>query len=195
MRKPYPWTLLGVAALAGLAVLSGVGVKLDTPATGRTVARIPVAEVATSTMPQTPPLTSDQQKLLNELPAGYSASSCTPDDSPEPDSLADLDCDANSNPGGPSYADYMLFASQATMDSHFQDGASNVTLQPCPGKSSSAPETWTYDENPNVTAGQVFCAASNGTPVVVWTTNSKLVLSIAGSTDLASLYKWWQQYG
>jgi hypothetical protein len=189
--------LSGAAALAVLVALGAVGLWLDAPTTGRTTVRIPVAEVATSLMPQDPPLTPQQQQLLNLIPPGYPAGSCQPSSNPPalPDTVASMDCFNNTGPGGPTTARYEMFADQDTLNNQWQIDASHAALQACPGFSDPAPVTWNFKSDPNSVAGSLMCfTVNNNTPDVEWSNNKYLTIGdVQGNSDIASLYQWFDR--
>ncbi|MGD9622371.1 MAG: hypothetical protein AB7G47_20300 [Mycolicibacterium sp.] len=68
-----------------------------------------------------------------------------------------------------------------------------LTVQVCPGNIKS-PGNWHRNAAPDHTAGIVVCGMEQGTPVVVWTTDSQaLVTEIKADdgTTLDQLYGWW----
>jgi serine/threonine kinase PknH len=192
MCKRSAWMVVGAAALAVLAVLGAVGLWLGTPTSSRTPARIPVAEIATSMVPQDNPLTPQQQQLMNVLPAGYAPGSCQPSANPPPlpDTVASLDCFNNSLAGGPIVARYEMFADQNTLNNQFQIDANNAALQPCPGWSDAAPGTWNFKNNPNQVAGSMMCFTTNNGPSMEWSNNQYLTLGDTSGADLAGLVNW-----
>jgi hypothetical protein len=195
MCKRRPRMVLGAAALAVLVVFGAVGLRLGTPTGSRTPVRIPVAEVATSMMPQDAPLTPQQQQLLNVIPPGYAPGTCQPSNNPPPlpDTVASLDCFNNTRQGGPTAARYEMFADQDTLNNQFQIDVNNAGLQPCPGLSTSAPGTWNFKNNPDAVAGSVMCFTTNNGPNLEWTNNQYSTLADTSGTDLAGLFSWFNR--
>ncbi|MGD1109016.1 MAG: hypothetical protein ABR885_01830 [Mycobacterium sp.] len=189
MCKRSPWMVFGAAALAILVVLGAVGLWLGTPLTGRTAVGIPVAEVATSIMPQDDYVPEEALR-----PPGYPAGSCRPSANPPPSpgAVASSDCFNNTLPGGPPVARYEGFADQKTLNDRFQTDVRGAALQPCPGSSGSAPGTWKLKSDPSV-GGSIICYTSNDNMAhVEWTNNTDLVKANTSGPDLASLYGWFQ---
>jgi serine/threonine kinase PknH len=195
MYKRSAWMVSGAASLAALVVLGAVGLRLGTPTGGRTPVRIPVAEVATSMMPQDPPLTPQQQQLLNLIPPGYAPGACQPSVNPPPlpDTVASLDCFNNSREGGPTVARYEMFADQNTLNNQFQIDVNNAALQPCPGWSNAGPGTWNFKNNPNAVAGSMMCFTTNNGPSLEWSNNQYSTLGDTSGPDLVGLMNWFNR--
>jgi hypothetical protein len=210
MCKRSLWTVLGGAALAILVVLGAVGLWVGAPLTGRTAVGIPVAEVATSMMPQDPstgppptppklppgfvPPQYDRHLMdeaVREKPPGYPEGACQPTNPPpSPNAVASLDCVNNTLPGGPPFARYEKFADQNTLNNEFQTDVRGAALQPCPGSSDSAPGTWNATSPPPA-SGSVMCyISSDNMAHVDWTNTPDLIKANASGPDLASLYGW-----
>ncbi len=138
-------------------------------------------------------------KLMEMLPQGFSSANCeekTP--SPpgvDPPALERVMCDPSSDPSGPSFAVFLLYANLDDLATGFQQGpgSSGYTVaSSCPGNGAS-PGTWNY-RNSSQGAGQVACGTSvEGNPTVIWTDNAKLRLAVVEGKgqDIASLYQWW----
>jgi serine/threonine kinase PknH len=188
------WTVSGAGALAVLVALGAAGLWLGAPTTERTAVRIPVAEIATSMMPQDDPLTPQQQQLLNLIPPGYPAGSCQPSNNPPalPDTVASLDCFNNSRPGGPTTARYELFPDQDTLNNQWQIDVNHAALQTCP-ENQASPGDWNFNSDPNSVAGLVMCFNVNNTPDVEWSNNKYLTIADTQGNDMAGLYQWWKR--
>jgi serine/threonine kinase PknH len=151
----------------------------------------------TTTKPTTttPGQTGASARLLSLLPDGYGPGACKPID-PVTEALATVDCEKNTNPGGPDVARYSLFADQATLDRHFDTAAKeDDQLLSCPGSNVQSPTTWHYTSTPDKVEGQVACGTYKGGPDVLWTRNGDLMLADAQGSDLAALHQWWLKYG
>jgi hypothetical protein len=131
-------------------------------------------------------------KLMEMLPQGFSSTNCQEKD-PSAGSVERVMCDQSSDPSGPSYAVFLLYANVTDLATQFQQGPSQsgyTVASSCPGGKAS-PGTWSY-RNTNQPAGQVECGTSvEGKPSVIWTDNAKLRLAIVEGKDSASLYQWW----
>jgi len=66
----------------------------------------------------------------------------------------------------------------------------------CPGQTQS-PTPWHYDSTPTVDEGMIACGTYNGQSYVVWSTQSKLMLSdvLSKSGGIQGLHDWWVNYG
>jgi hypothetical protein len=133
-------------------------------------------------------------KLMEILPQGFSSTNCQEKD-PVEASVERVMCDQSSDPSGPSYAVFLLYANPIDLATAFQQGpdSSGYTVaSSCPGGQAS-PGSWNYGDS-NQTAGQVECATSvEGNPTVIWTDNAKLRLALVEGkgNDIASLFQWW----
>jgi hypothetical protein len=153
----------------------------------------------TSTSRAAPSTTSGQSgasaRLLNLLPHGYGPGACKPID-PVTDALATVDCDKNTEPGGPDVARYSLFPDRTTLDKHFDSATKeDDEMVMCPGASVQSPTTWHYTSTPDNVEGQVACGTYKGGPDVLWTRNTDLLLADGQGPDLGALHQWWLKYG
>ncbi len=206
------WVPIIIAAVvAFLLVLGGVvaAVKLmggsNTPGPNSTTASTSsTRETSTTTKTRTTSRTTTtttgqsaaETRLMSLLPDGYGPGVCKPVDAVT-DALATIDCDKNSQTGGPDAARYSLFSDKATLDQHFdaaikEDGEK---LSSCPGETAPSPTTWHYTATPDTVAGQVACGTYQGSPDILWTRNDDLILADGQGTDLAALHQWWLKYG
>ncbi len=212
--KRNPWPIIaGVAALVVIVVIAGVVIVLlnhgsDKPVAETTTTVPTTTSIVSTSIPTTtePPTTAPGNelttKLLSLLPAGYSSGTCTPT-TPKPTSIwakavAMVNCDQNSNDGGPSKAVYGLFANPDILKKAFQDDitAEGAVLQNCPGQGSS-PDGWHHDSSPTVTAGQIACATYKNHPNLIWSNTANLMLSdvFGDPPAIADMYTWWTKYG
>ncbi|MBW0012546.1 serine/threonine-protein kinase [Mycobacterium sp.] len=208
--KRSPWPIIaGAAALVVILVVAVVGIWLATR--GRNTDK-PQAQGTTtssttgknSTTPSTPTTTATggdlQSNLLSSLPAGYPDGACTPT-TPAANSIwihavAMVDCDQNTNPGGPSRAVYGLFPNADSLKRAFDDDVSAMQLANCPDGGSS-PETWHYDQTPTEIAGMLACGTYKNHPNLIWSNQAKLVLSdvFGDPPTIEALHGWWAKYG
>ena len=129
------------------------------------------------------------------LPEGYGAGACKAID-PVTDALATVDCEKNTQPGGPDVARYSLFPDQPTLDRHFASAIKeDDELVMCPGANVQSPTTWHYTSTPDKVEGQVACGTYKGGPDVLWTRNTDLLLADGQGPDLPALHAWWLKYG
>jgi serine/threonine-protein kinase len=158
--------------------------------TGTTTRRTP----RTTTTAENPQ--SFDSKLMALLPPGYGGDACKPVLPPSTGALATVDCGPPTIPSGPLSSRYSLFADQATLDSHFQDGLKAYDqLQKCPGSDLDSPTTWHYNATADQLAGQVACGTYKGNGDVFWSNNKDLLLGDAQGPNLEDLHKWWLQFG
>jgi serine/threonine-protein kinase len=149
----------------------------------------------TRTTPSTTGPSGASARLLSLLPDGYGPNACQAID-PVTDALATVDCQKNTNPGGPDVARYSLFPDQATLDRHFNAAIKeDDQLQMCPGSNTQSPTTWHYTSTPDKVEGQVACGTYKGGPDVLWTRNADLMLADGQGKDITALHGWWLKYG
>jgi hypothetical protein len=144
------------------------------------------------------PLT-DQEKLLRDLPAGFTAAGCAPDDElrSQTRALAVVRCD-NGPPPGAVTAVFARFDSAAHLDTAFSDTATGLGIVVAPDDQielcrtgGSTRQQWGDERN---TLGQVGCVVDpNGVARLLWTRTETLTLCSARRSDgnAAALYDWW----
>lgn len=186
-------------ALAGVVILVAAVVTtwtLREPATPmmatqtitRTVTSVPKTTVG---VPPHAPVSPAVRRLLGVVPSGYA--SCEPLRPPISGALATVECGQNSNPGGPATASYSLFQTVDALEEAFRQSNDEDTLQQCPGGADS-PGTWDFDSTPDQVEGWVACGTYEGTPDIMWTKSSDLMLGIAQGENLDALHQWWVDY-
>jgi serine/threonine protein kinase len=185
--------------IAAVVLLKGSGG--NNPPSPTTTA--PTSETTTSrtrtststTAPSTTGQSGASARLMTLLPNGYGPGACKTI-APVTDALATVDCEKNTQPGGPDVARYSLFADQATLDRHFSSALKeDDQLLMCPGSNVQSPTTWHYTSTPDKVEGQVACGTYKGGPDVVWTRNTDLMLADGQGPDLPALHDWWLKYG
>ena len=153
--------------------------------------RASTSTIAAPTAGQSP----DSARLMTLLPDGYGPGACKAID-PVTDALATVDCEKNTQPGGPDVARYSLFPDQATLDRHFSSAIKeDDELVMCPGSNVQSPTAWHYTPTPDKVEGQVACGTYKGGPDVLWTRNADLLLADGQGADLPALHAWWLKYG
>ncbi|OJZ62599.1 serine/threonine protein kinase, partial [Mycobacterium paraffinicum] len=206
-KRRNPWPLIaGVAALVVVLVVAAVGIAMvmggddSNPQANRTSTTTTTTTSRTVTTTTTTRASNPQSKLLSVLPAGYPNGACTPA-TPKANSiwvnaLAMVDCDQNTNQGGPSRAVYGLFANADLLKKAFNDDVAAVQLLNCPGAGPS-PDGWHHDSTPTVTAGSIACGTYKNHPNIIWTNDAKLLLcDVYGDPpSLEDLHTWWTNYG
>jgi hypothetical protein len=144
---------------------------------------------------------SDVNALADSLSKGYGLDNCTAQPITNGE-LAALTCGQSPDPGGPVQAKYTLFGSSDDLAGSFKASIKDEVQTAC-GDSGQSPTTWYQGSSgeplfePNPTAGQVACGTHQNAAEIIWTTDSKNVLSyIRGSnTDVGALYQWWRIKG
>ncbi|MEB3984457.1 hypothetical protein OQ968_24730, partial [Mycobacterium sp. 663a-19] len=204
--KRNPWPLIAAAIAAVVILTAGaVGIAMvmggddNKPQAQSTTKPTPTTSSSRPTTTTTP-AGDAQSKLRSLLPAGYAGGTCTPA-TPKPNSIwvkavAMVDCGQNTNPGGPARAVYGLFANVGALKKAFDDDIAAVQLTNCPGGGPS-PDSWHYEKSPTVTAGMVACGTYKDQPNVIWTNESKLMLSdvFGDPPAMEDLHGWWEKYG
>lgn len=111
--------------------------------------------------------------------------------------LAQINCGANTDQGGPVSAAYTLVADNTVLDEVFRSTIASATRVDCPGNIQS-PGPWRRNATPDKVSGQLFCGLRDGAPTVVWTDEAKLTVSAvrAGAQGPAfpELYAWWSSH-
>ena len=139
---------------------------------------------------------ADTQALMRLLPIGYPAGSCKAVAAPK-GVLAQVDCDTNSDPGGPISATYSLVKDKAVLDDTFNDVVGTSTRVNCPGNIQS-PGPWRRNATPDKPSGTLFCGLQSGRPTVAWTDDARLLVSSVHAGPQAptfdELYAWWSSH-
>lgn len=146
------------------------------------------------------PFTPDEERIVADLPVGFSGSSCDTASSPAPGSVASLDCGQNAGFDAPAGGRFTLFADPDSMNRAFQNDLTgrgpDFVTSPCPGWDASVPAPWHYTETPAETAGQIFCGTFKGAPDIEWTRDRELLLlNVHDGPDLNRLFQWWDRFG
>ena len=201
-RSKVPWTAIGAAAGVFVLALGALGIwwlvkPQDSSSSGLTTTS---AEETTEPTHRPPTNNGNPQsvesKLMALLPAGYDNSTCRPVHPPATGTLATVDCDQTSTPGGPANARYSLLPDQQTLDSHFDVAIKeNSELVQCPGSGIDSPTTWHYTDTPEQVEGRIACGTYNSGPDLVWSKNSDLLLADAQGPNMDDLHTWWLKYG
>lgn len=186
---------LGIWLIARDDDSSSVASSTTSSAAPTTSSREPTRRTRTSTTTP-PPTESYDQQLMALLAPGHDSSNCQPVTPPAASALATVDCDQNTNPNGPAFTRYSLFADKPALDAAFQAAIDvNSELLECPGSGTGSPTTWHYTETPDQVAGQIACGTYNNNPDVVWTKDESLLLADAQGPSLEDLHNWWLEFG
>jgi serine/threonine kinase PknH len=139
---------------------------------------------------------ADVQALMRLLPAGYAEGSCKPVAAPK-GVRAQVNCDTNSDPGGPMSGNYSLVGDKAALDNAFNDIVGAATRVNCPGNIQS-PGPWRRNATPDKASGTLFCGLAGDRPVVTWTDDARLLVSsVQGGPQAPTfdqLYAWWSSH-
>lgn len=166
-----------------------------TASTSQTTAAGKTQAPASSSAPSTSDESGASARLMTLLPDGYGPGACK-GITPVTDALATVDCQKNTQPGGPDVARYSLFPDQGTLDQHFSSATKeDDELVMCPASNVQSPTTWHYTSTPDKVEGQVACGTYKGGPDVIWTRNADLMLADGQGPDLPALHDWWLKYG
>jgi serine/threonine-protein kinase len=206
-RNPWP-IVIGAVALVLVLVLAAIGVYVVTqqddnpqPHPSATSTPTPTKTTTSTTITTTTTATGDLEgQLLSLVPPGYPGGTCT-SATPKPntvwsDALAVVDCDQNTNPGGPSKARYALFANPSVLKDATDADIKLLTLATCPGGTNN-PETWQHPNAPKVDVGVVACGTYNNHPNMVWSNQVKLLLCdvFGDPPTIEELHTWWTKFG
>jgi len=101
------------------------------------------------------PDTDAQERLLHMLPPGYPTGSCKPIATPEY-ALAQVNCDKNSDPGGPLSATYTLVRDKAALEGALNNIVTSSARVDCPGNIQS-PGPWRRNAAPQTISGVLCC--------------------------------------
>jgi hypothetical protein len=139
---------------------------------------------------------ADVQALMRLLPAGYAESACRPASAPK-GARAQVNCDANSDPGGPISGTYSLSGDKTGLDNTFNDIVGAATRVNCPGNIQS-PGPWRRNATPDKTSGTLFCGLRGDRPIVAWTDDARLLVNSVQAGPQAptfdQLYAWWSSH-
>jgi serine/threonine kinase PknH len=202
------WIIAGAGVVAAAVVLvvvlvaAGVFSKGSSPAA--TPAATPTSTSASSIASSPPsssadastgptPMSDSDYRLLRLLPPGYASGICVPANERVNGALSTLNCDANSEPGGPTTSQYSLFSDPAALDREFQIFLNEDSLFNCPG-ATEAPSKWNYNQTPDRTAGSVGCGTYKNGPDLIWTKDAQLLLGSGQGPDISAMHQWWSKY-
>ncbi|ORJ63874.1 serine/threonine-protein kinase [Mycobacterium simiae] len=210
-RNPWP-IVVGVCALVMVLVLAAVGIYIATqhednpapqPTASSTTAPPQTTTSQTTTRLSTPtstPAGDLESQLLSIVPPGYPSGVCTPA-TPKPNSvwseaLAIVDCDQNTNPGGPSKARYALFPNPGVLKDAFDADIKLLQMATCPGGTTN-PEPWQHPSAPKVDVGMIACGTYENHPNMVWSNQQRLLLCdvFGDPPTIEELHTWWTKYG
>jgi hypothetical protein len=190
-RERKPIIVLGSVGMLVVLVVGGLIFWLVRPASDSTTSVGDTTTSATSAAPN-----PEADRLLRMVPAGYSSSECKAVATPK-NALAQVNCDANSDAGGPLSATYTLSSGKAALDTAFNDIVAASTRVDCPGNIQS-PGPWRRNATPEKVSGVLFCGVQGDRPTVVWTDEARLVVSAVqsgpGGPTFDQLYAWWSSH-
>jgi serine/threonine kinase PknH len=189
-----PIVFFSIVALVVVAVVGGLIAWLVRPSSD--TSDTPSPNQASPSPQASEETDADTQALMRLLPAGYQAGSCKPVATAK-GVLAQVNCDTNSDPGGPMTATYSLVKDKATLDAAFNAVLATSTRVNCPGNIQS-PGPWRRNATPDKTSGTLFCGLRDDRPTVVWTDDARLVVSAVRAGPVAptfdELYAWWSSH-
>ena len=186
-RNRKPIVFFGVVALAAVVVIAALAFWLLRPSPATQDAG---SGPATSANPSP---SKDADRLLSLLPPGYPPGSCKATATSK-DALAQINCDKNSDQGGPLSATYRLVWDKAALDAELNAIVAGSTRVNCPGNIQS-PGPWRRNAAPDTVSGVLYCGVRDNRPTIAWTDEAKLVVSEVQSGDQGptfdELYAWW----
>jgi hypothetical protein len=189
-----PIIFFSIVAVVVIAAVGGLIFWLVRPSADAPDA--PSSAPATSTSSPSSEADADAQTLTRLLPAGYPAGACKTAAAPK-GVLAQLNCDTNTDQGGPMSASYRLVKDKATLDATFNDIVVAATRVNCPGNIQS-PGPWRRNATPDKTSGTLFCGLQADRPTIAWTDESRLIVSSVQAGPQAptfdELYAWWSSH-
>lgn len=137
-----------------------------------------------------------QARLLKLLPSGYPQDTCT-SSTPSGGAIAEVTCGRNVDFDGPPAATYALFPDANALRHSFDNTVQATTVVNCPGRIQS-PGAWHRTATPDKTAGTLLCGTRQGSPVLVWTNDTNLVIGSLrterGTSTLEQYYTWWSSH-
>lgn len=185
--------LRSVAVVLGLSG-SLVGCSHPTPTTDDSTA--PASTSTEGTPASTSSVSDARARLLKLVPSGYPVNACTPG-SALGGAVAEVSCAKNGDAGGPPAASYTLFADAGTLRLSFDNSVATTAVTDCPGRIQS-PGPWHRAASPDKPAGMLLCGTRQNRPVLVWTDDESLLLSVANADHngptLDQMYSWWSSH-
>jgi hypothetical protein len=127
-------------------------------------------------------MSDEAQALMSDY--SLDEGDCAEVESPVPGVVAAVSCDFS-----PVTYELARMSDEDRLAEGFADQADDEGVEPT---------TWYFDDDPDVTMGQVFTLASGGKAHIRWTNDERLVLahaSQAGGDTLADLEEWWGSDG
>jgi hypothetical protein len=142
--------------------------------------------------PTTTGSSADINTLAGSLSKGYDLNNCTAQNLTS-GQLAALTCGQSPVPSGPAQAKYILFNNGDNLAGYFKDSIKDDVLTACGDIQS--PTTWHHGNSAD--AGSVACGTYQNAAEIIWTTDSKNILSYirASNNDVLALYNWWRANG
>ena len=151
------------------------------------------AGAATATADPNTGGSADINTLASSLSKGYGLNNCTPQNLTAGE-LAALTCGQSPDPSGPVLAKYVLFGNSGDLTSMFTHSINEDVLANC--GDAKSPNVWHQGSSAD-TAGRMACGTYQNQAEIIWTTDTKSVLSYirASNGDVPSLYQWWRANG
>ena len=153
------------------------------------------AGAATATADPTSTANSaDINTLAGSLSKGYGLNNCTAQNLTTGE-LAALTCGQSPDPSGPAQAKYILFRTGDDLAGSFKASIKDDVLTAC-GDDGQSPTTW-HQGSSTANSGSVACGTYQNAAEVIWTTDSKNILSYirASNADVPAIYQWWRANG
>jgi serine/threonine-protein kinase len=137
-----------------------------------------------------------QARLFSLLPPGYAPGVCKSITPPQ-GALAEMSCEKNSDPDGPQSAIYALYPDTISLRNALSLIIQASNIIECPGRIQS-PGPWHRIATPGNASGVLLCAIHQDNPVVGWTNEAELLISMATAAppgpSIDHLYTWWMSH-
>jgi len=111
--------------------------------------------------------------------------------------VAAADCANNTDPNGPTSANYSVARDRAALDNALGAAIRPADVVVCPGDIQS-PGPWRRNARPELVVGTLVCGMQGDVPTVAWTDNERLAISVVrgepAGPGLDQLYAWWSSH-
>ena len=187
-RIPARLLLIDAVTIALIAVVAGLVIWAMRPSPA------PSSPAAGPSPSSAAPVNSEAQaRLMQLLPAGYPPGRCHRTATSD-GAVAVVACGENIEPDGPSVATYTLARDPQALRAAFNATVEGSVTVICPGRIQS-PGPWRHTADPAMPVGTLFCGSRNGQPLVAWTNDAELLLTViqgkVPGPTLERLYAWW----
>jgi len=191
-RPPKPRRRLVLTAVAIVVTVAAGGIAAWLQHSGHSTP----PDLGDHSTPSAASAPAAQTRLLSLLPPGFQPPVCRPI-TPPPDALAEVSCENNSDPDGPTSATYLLFPETSSLRGAFTRIVQGSNVIECPGRIQS-PGPWHANATPDKASGTLLCATQRESPIVAWTDDTELVVGLVRGEQhgptIDRLYAWWTSH-